>query len=250
MIEWSITARSDRPYVRESFPDRGLDAWLLIDVTRSLDWGTARVLKRTLAVQVAVLSGQLLSGHGNRVGAFLFGPRVHTVVRPAAGRTALMQLITKVERAGADSAAGDTDLGHALTDAGRLIRRPSLLILISDFLTPDGWQKPLSSLGLRHEIVSIWITDPREAEIPDIGVVTFEDPENGSQIMVDTGDARLRSRFQSAAQAQRRRIKDDLVKARSAVAEFSTDDEVVPQLVKFLKQREAQRGRRVAPATA
>ncbi|MDQ6709986.1 MAG: DUF58 domain-containing protein [Candidatus Dormibacteraeota bacterium] len=247
-IEWTITARSDRPYVRESFPDRGLDAWLLVDVTRSLDWGTARVLKRQLAVEVAVLAGQLLSGRGNRVGALLFGPIAHTVVRPAAGRTALMQLITRVEHAGAASASGDTDLGRALTEAGRLIRRPSLLILISDFLTPDGWQKPLSSLGLRHEIISIWIADPRESDIPDIGVVTFEDPENGKQLLVDTSNKRLRARFQEAAATQRRRIKDDLIKARSAVAEFSTGSEVVPQLVQFLKERQAQRGHRTAVA--
>lgn len=250
MIEWTITARSDRPYVRESFPDRGLDAWLLVDVTRSLDWGTARVLKRQLAVQVAVLTSQLLSGRGNRVGALLFGQRVHSVMRPAAGRTAMMQLITRIERAGAATVEGETDLGQALLDAGRLIRRPSLLILISDFMTPDGWQKPLSSLGMRHEVVSIWITDPREAAIPDIGIVTFEDPENGKQVLVDTGNTRLRQRFQAAAETERKRIKDDLVKARTAVAEFSTGDEVVPQLVRFLKQREAQRGRRMAPATA
>jgi uncharacterized protein (DUF58 family) len=250
MIEWSITARSDRTYVRESFPDRGLDAWLLVDVTRSLDWGTARVLKRQLAVEVAVLTGQLLSGRGNRVGALLFGHRVHTVVRPAAGRTALLQHINRIENAGAAPGPGDTDLGQALMDAGRLIRRPSLLILISDFMTPDGWQKPLSSLGFRHEVVSIWITDPRESSIPDIGVVTFEDPESGRQVLVDTTNARLRQRFKAAAETEHQRIKGELVKARTAVAEFSTEGEVVPQLVRFLKQREAQRAHRLAPVTA
>jgi uncharacterized protein (DUF58 family) len=249
LIEWTITARSDRPYVRESFPDRGLDAWLLVDVTRSLDWGTALVLKRQLAVQVAVLAGQLLSGRGNRVGALLFGERVHTVVRPAAGRTALLQLINRVEHAGAAAAAGNTDLGRALTEAGHLIRRPSLILVISDFMTPDGWQRPLTSLGLRHEVVSIWITDPREAEIPDIGVVTFEDPESGNQLLVDTGNARLRARFQAAAETEHRRIKDELIKARTAVGEFSTGTDVVPQLVQFLKQREAQRGHRMARVT-
>ena len=250
LIEWTITARSDRPYVRESFPDRGLDAWLLVDVTRSLDWGTALVLKRQLAVQVAVLAGQLLSGRGNRVGALLFGERVHTVVRPAAGRTALLQLINRVEHAGAAPTAGNTDLGRALTEAGHLIRRPSLILMISDFMTPDGWQRPLTSLGHRHEVVSIWITDPREAEIPDIGVVTFEDPESGTQLLVDTGNARLRARFQAAAETERARIKDELIKARTAVGEFSTGTDVVPQLVQFLKQRGAQRGHRAARVTA
>jgi uncharacterized protein (DUF58 family) len=208
------------------------------------------VLKRQLAVEVAVLTGQLLSGRGNRVGALLFGQRVHTVMRPAAGRTALLQLINRIEHAGAAAGPGDTDLGQALMDVGRLIKRPSLLILISDFMTPDGWQKPLSSLAFRHEVVSIWITDPREKSIPDIGVVTFEDPESGRQLLVDTTNARLRARFQVAAQNEHQRIKDELIKARTSVAEFSTETEVVPQLVRFLKQREAQRGHRMAPVTA
>jgi len=99
-----------------------------------------------------VLAGQLLSGRGNRVGALLFGERVHTVVRPAAGRTALLQLINRVEHAGAAPTAGNTDLGRALTEAGHLIRRPSLILMISDFMTPDGWQRPLTSLGIRHEV--------------------------------------------------------------------------------------------------
>jgi len=117
-----ITARSDRPYVRESLPDRGLDAWLLVDVTRSLDWGTARSLKRQLGLELAVLAGQLLIARGNRVGALLFDQRVKAVIPPAAGRTALLQMIARIERTAAAPASA-TDLGQALTQAGRLIRR-------------------------------------------------------------------------------------------------------------------------------
>jgi uncharacterized protein (DUF58 family) len=259
-IEWNITARSDRPYVRESLPDRGLDAWLLIDVSRSLDWGTARCLKRQLALEFSALVGQLLIGRGNRVGALLFDERVRSITPPSAGRTALLQLIARISRAADGSqlpstsaggqGGGQTDLGRALTEAGRLIRRPSLIVILSDFMTPGGWQQPLSALGLRHEVIAAWITDPREHEIPDVGVVTFEDPESGRQILVDTRSASLRARFQEVANAQRATIRADLVRARTAVAELSTAAEVVPQLVAFIKQREAQRGRRLAPVTA
>src|SRR5439155_22855763 len=117
---------------------------------------------------------------------------------------------------------GATDLGRALTEAGRLVRRPSLFIVLSDFMTPDGWQQPMSSLALRHEVIAAWIRDPREGEIPDIGMVTFEDPENGRQILVDTRSAHLRTRFQEAAQAQHDAIRKDLLRARAAVAELST----------------------------
>jgi uncharacterized protein (DUF58 family) len=263
-IEWNITARSDRPFVRESLPDRGLDAWLLIDVSRSFDWGTARCLKRQLAIEFSAVVGQMLIGRGNRVGALLFDERVRSIIPPAAGRTALLQLIARIERA-TDSTSGDdsqvpspsgggqgggTDLGRALTEAGRLIRRPSLMLILTDFMTPSGWQQPLSALALRHEVIAAWVTDPREHEIPDVGVVTFEDPESGRQILVDTGSVPLRARFQAAANAQRATIRADLLRARTAVADLSTAAEAVPQLVAFIKQREAQRGRRPAPMTA
>ena len=253
-IEWNITARSDRPYVRESLPDRGLDAWLLVDITRSLDWGTARCLKRQLALEFSAVVGQLLIGRGNRVGALLFDDRVRSIIPPSAGRTALLQLIARMERAtdgeqtpsGGGPGGGPTDLGRALAEAGRLIRRPSMMVLISDFMTPGGWQQPLSALAIRHEVVAVWVTDPREGEIPDVGVVTFEDPESGEQILVDTGSAHLRARFQQAAAAQRGTIRADLLRARAAVAEMSTAAELVPQLVAFIKQREAQRSGRLA----
>src|SRR3989440_8987909 len=109
-IEWNVTARSDRPFVRESLPDRGLDAWLLIDVSRSLDWGTARCLKRQLAVEFAATVGRLLVGRGNRVGALLFDERVRAIVPPSSGRTARLQMIARVERASSGPAAGTTDL--------------------------------------------------------------------------------------------------------------------------------------------
>ncbi len=254
-IEWNITARSDRPYVRESLPDRGLDAWLLVDITRSLDWGTARCLKRQLALEFAAVVGQLLIGRGNRVGALLFDDRVRSIIPPSAGRTALLQLIARMERATdgqtpsaveGGQGAGPTDLGRALAEAGRLIRRPSMMVLISDFMTPGGWQQSVSALAIRHEVVAVWITDPREGEIPDVGVVTFEDPESGEQILVDTRSAHLRARFQQAAAAQRGTIRADLLRARAAVAEMSTAAELVPQLVAFIKQREAQRSGRLA----
>ena len=249
-IEWNITARSDRPYVRESLPDRGLDAWLLVDVSRSLDWGTARCLKRQLALEFSAVVGQLLIGRGNRVGALLFDERVRSITPPSAGRTALLQLIARIGRAAESPADGSTDLGRALLEAGRLIRRSSLIVILTDFMTPTGWQQPLSALAMRHEVIAAWITDPREREIPDVGVVTFEDQESGQQILVDTGSAPLRARFEDAAHAQRATIRAELVRARTAVAELSTAEDVVPQLVAFIKQREAQRGRRLAPATA
>ena len=242
-IEWNITARSDRPFVRESLPDRGLDAWLIVDISRSLDWGTARCLKRQLALEFAATAGQLLIGRGNRVGALLFDHRVRAIVPPSSGRTAFLQLIARLERE-AQGQSEPTELGPVLTRAARLLRRPSLVMLITDFLGSAGWHKPLSSLAIRHEVVAVGVSDPREHDIPDVGVVTFEDPETGRQILVDTASPRLRSRFQDAADQQRQTIRAELRRCRVAVAEFSTQSELVPQLVRFIKQREVARTRR------
>src|SRR5947209_17145413 len=129
-IEWNITARSDRPYVRESLPDRGLDAWLLVDITRSLDWGTARCLKRDLGVEFAAVVGQLLIGRGNRVGALLFDDRVRSIIPPSSGRNALLQLIARVERRAQASGERATDLAQALKEAGHLIRRSSVGLVL------------------------------------------------------------------------------------------------------------------------
>jgi uncharacterized protein (DUF58 family) len=239
-IEWNITARSDRPFVRESQPDRGADVWLLIDVSRSLDWGTARVLKRQLAIEFVAAVGQLLVSRGNRVGALLFDNRVRAIVPPSSGRTALLRLVARLERAGAGESE-PTDLARVITEAGRLMRRSSLVMLLTDFMTADGWQQPLSSLALRHEVIAVWLFDPREREIPDVGVVTFEDPESGRQLIVDTRDARLRSRFAEAATQQRETIRVQLQRCRVGVAELGTASELVPQLVRFINQRDAER---------
>jgi uncharacterized protein (DUF58 family) len=244
-IEWNITARSDRPFVRESTPERGLDAWLLVDTSRSLDWGTARCLKRELAVEFAATAGQLLIGRGNRVGALFFDDRVRAIVPPSSGRTALLRLIARLERE-AGVPAEPTDLARAIVEAGRLMRRPSLVMLITDFMSGAGWQQPLSSLAMRHEVIAVWLSDPREREIPDVGVVTFEDPETGRQLSVDTRDQRLRTRFADAAAQQREAIRSELRRCRVAVAELDTAGELVPQLVRFIKQRATERSARHA----
>jgi uncharacterized protein (DUF58 family) len=250
-IDWNLTARSDRTYVRESVPDRGADVWLLVDTSRSLDWGTARCLKRQLVLELAAAAGQLLVRHGNRIGAVLFDQQVQAVARPAAGRTGLLRLIAQIQAAPVGlPVGGPTDLGRVLLEAGRLIRRPSVVIVISDFLVPDGWEQALSSLALRHEVVAAVIADPREREIPDVGMVTFEDPETGRQLLVDTGSKRLRERFRRAAEEQRLTLERKLVGAGAGVAQLSTEQDLVPQLLDFFLRRRAERRGPLGPRPA
>jgi uncharacterized protein (DUF58 family) len=164
------------------------------------------------------------------------------VVRPAAGRAGLLRLIAQIEAAPVSlPVGGPTDLGMVLLEAGRLLRRPSVVIVISDFLVPDGWEQALNALALRHEVVAAVIADPREREIPNVGMVTFEDPETGRQLKVDTGSKRLRERFRQAAEEQRLTLERKLVRAGAAVAPLSTEQDLVPQLLNFFLHRRAER---------
>jgi uncharacterized protein (DUF58 family) len=240
LIDWNLTARSSSTYVRESYPDRGLDVWLVVDTTRSLDWGTARCLKRQTALELVAAAAQLLARHGNRVGALLVDERVHRVIGPVAGRTRLHRLIAQVDLGMVPAGEGHpTDLGRALLEAGRLIRRRSLVLVISDFLAPTQWGVPLRSLSLRHEVIAARIYDPREHDIPDVGVVTFEDPEGGVQVQVDTSSRRLRDRFRRAAEEQQAWIRQEIVGSRAGLVELTTAEELLPQLVQFFQRRRA-----------
>jgi uncharacterized protein (DUF58 family) len=240
-IDWNLSARSDRTFIREAHPDRGLDAWLILDTSRSLDWGTARSLKREAAGELVVAASILLARRGNRVGALIFDQGLQHIIPPSSGRAARSTLIAEATRVRGPGEDGPTDLARALVQARRLIRRPSLLVVVSDFLTPSGWQEPLKILGLRHEVVAAVIGDPRESELPDVGLLRLEDPETKRQIEVDTGDRKLRERFRSAAQEQRRQLLADIRAARTAVFELSTSEDVLVQLLRLFQRVETGR---------
>ncbi|GIW06931.1 MAG: hypothetical protein KatS3mg060_1736 [Dehalococcoidia bacterium] len=241
-IDWNITARTDRPHVRESFVERALDVWLLIDLSASVDWGTARMLKRDQAADFAAVASALLTGRGNRVGVVTFADRIGRVIPPGAGRPHLLHLTAAVDAAPGQMGRAPTDLTGALDHAGRMVRRRSLLIVVSDFLAPSGWQRPLRRLAHRHEVVAVRIADPREGELPDVGLLTVEDPETGRQLLVDTGDRRLRERFRSEAQVQAAALESEIRAAGAELLTLSTDDDLMPALVRFLGTRRIRRG--------
>jgi uncharacterized protein (DUF58 family) len=244
LIDWNLTARSDRVFVKDSFPERALDAWLVLDVSPSMSWGTARCLKGGLVGEVAVAASELLSRSGNRVGMVLFGGAQTSVVPPRAGRNHRLRLLAGL---GPELARGDapqqgaTNLAEALEYVERVARRRALVLLVTDFLTGDGWERPLTRMSLRHEVIAVHVTDPREGAIPDVGIVTFEDPETGRQLTVDTSSRRLRARFEEAAAAQRAEVQERLHRCRVDVLPVSTDAELLPGLARFLARRRALR---------
>jgi uncharacterized protein (DUF58 family) len=241
LIDWTLTARSDRVFVRESHPERGLDAWLIVDTSASLDWGTALVLKREAAIEMASAAASLIARHGSRVGAIVFDTKVRRVLPPVAGRTGRLHLVGGLDADYSSAGGGGaTALAGALRQAVKVIQRPSLVILISDFLAAGSWQAPMTILSHKHEVVAARVVDPTELAIPDLGVVTFEDPETGEQLHVDTSDSRLRARFQLAAAAQSAQISADLRRAHAAEFPITTAQPFLPQLIECLRRRKAE----------
>jgi uncharacterized protein (DUF58 family) len=249
-LDWAAMARTGRPHVRQTYAERALDAWLMIDVSPSVSWGTARRTKRAHTEELTAAITQVLGRHNTRVGAILFAERVVDVLPPATGRHHLLRLLARLRETPRRSEPGQTDLSAALDMARTVIRRPSVVVILSDFLLADGWADQLGKLTTRHEVAALRVTDPREGLLPDVGIVTLEDPETGEQLLVDTADARLRERFTAAAQIQTAHI-DGLLAARGVRRVLaSTDADLLPALLDLLDRRRADARRRAAASGA
>jgi uncharacterized protein (DUF58 family) len=244
-IDWNVTARADGTYVRETRAERALTVWLIVDVSPSLDWGTAACLKRERGAEFVAVAGQLLGGHGNRVGAITFADRPLAIIPPGTGRAHAIRLLARLGEASTPTGNGPTDLAAALDHAGRVIRGPAVVLVISDFLVPDGWEPALRRLTVRHEVVAVRLSDPREGDLPNVGLLTLEDPETGRQLIVDTADRRLRERFRAAAVAQSERLKAALAGCGVEVLSLGTEADLLPRLAAFLDARRQRRGQRV-----
>jgi uncharacterized protein (DUF58 family) len=245
-IDWNLTARSNTPFIREAQADGAIDVWLVVDVSPSVDWGTGLCLKRYRAIELAAVAGQLLARHGNRLGLLLFADRPLGIVPPATGRAHLERVVGRLRMHPRSRSRGPTDLRGALEAVRRLARRPSLIVVTSDFLVPDGWAEALRLLAQRHEVVAARLRDPRESDLPDVGLVTFEDPETGEQLTVNTSSKRLRERFAQAAAAQAERIKTSLTECGVDQVVLGTDEDTLPALAAFLDARRRRRGARWA----
>lgn len=243
-----MTARADKPFVRDAYAERALDVWLLVDLSASIDWGTARCLKRDRAIEMAAVAGTLLGQRGNRVGALLFAERPIELVPPMAGEVQPLRVLARLRGEPRQAAPGRTDLRTALERADRVLKRRSFLVVVSDFLVTDGWQVALRTLAARHEVVAVRLRDPREGELPDVGLVTLEDPETDAQMIVDTHDRRLRERFRRAAEVQAGGIGADLTACGVDTLVVGTDEELLPVLSRFLLARRRRGVRRVAGA--
>ena len=198
-IDWNVTARMNQPYVRQYTEDREVMAWFLLDLSPSMAFGALERRKESVLVDFVGLLALLLTRNGNRVGAVLYDNDVEFLIPPRVGRHQVLRLIKEINRQQSSPGGTMTDLAKLLESSFNRIKRRSLIFLISDFICLPGWDKAMDRLNMKHDLLAVRLWDPREADLPDVGVVLVEDSETGVQLSVDTSDRGFRQRFHEAA---------------------------------------------------
>jgi uncharacterized protein (DUF58 family) len=242
-IDWNVTARMNTPYVRQYHEDREITAWFLLDMSPSVDFGTKDNEKRTMLIEFVSVLARLLTRHGNRVGAMMYGSSIQHTVPARSGKLQVLRMINDMLRQPRLAQTSRTDLGSFFAGALHAIKRRSLVFVISDFISEPGWERPLSMLSRKHEVLAIRLSDPREINLPDVGMVVMEDAETGEQMFVDTHDPKFRRRFMDAVQKREEELQAAFKRTGVDVLSLSTQDDLVRAIVGFAKQRQQVRAK-------
>ncbi|HET7265133.1 MAG TPA: DUF58 domain-containing protein [bacterium] len=241
-IDWNVTARMNQLFVRQYREEKELTAWLLVDLSPSMQFGTVRRFKRDLAVEFAGVAAYIITRHGDKVGGLVFPTQAGvSFIPPRAGRQHALRVVRDLASIPTIAGGGQTDLGAVLRQLGRLAKRRSLVFLISDFHSPAGWEQPLAELGRRHEIIAVRIEDPRERELPDVGGVYLHDPETGQQLWIDTSDRRVRQAHRALVAERDARLAEILQRTRVDLLTLSTGAGLVDDLLRFITLRRRRR---------
>ncbi|HMK98348.1 MAG TPA: DUF58 domain-containing protein [Acidimicrobiales bacterium] len=232
-IDWNVTARMDEVFVRDFMEDRELTAWLLLDRSRSMQFGAVARSKERVMCELTATLAQLLVRGGNRVGAIVYDGQLLWALPPRQGRDQVLVLVREVLRPVKGGTV--TDLGRLFSTAARVVRRRSLIVVISDFISEPGWEKPLLRLTQRHEVVAVRLVDPREYELPDAGLLFVEDAETGDQLLVDSSDPVFRQRLLAAAAEQDEDIRHAVARAKADLHVVSTEDDLLTAFVQMAR---------------
>ena len=237
-IDWKVTARMRRPYVKRFVEERELAVLLVIDVSASNEFGTRRALKRDLVAEVASLLAMAAMRAGDPVGMLLFSDRIERYVRPARGRNRNLRLLHDLITVQPEGKG--TDLELALLTAARMLTSRSLVFVISDFLGGDDLASPLLSLSSRHDVVALAVDDPAERTLPESGWVEIVDPETGGHAVVDLGDAAVRERLATGSEVWERELESLCARCHVDLMRLHTNVPYESRLAGFF----AARGRR------
>lgn len=236
-IDWNVTARLQEPYIRQTIAERELQAWLVVDQSSRMYFGTANTEKNTLALAAAAAVGFLTGRDGNLLGAVMVsGDQTRTV--PAKGsRKHLLRILHDIAEHPRPERSGVTDLSLATARVATLARRRGLVAVISDFQVRPGWEHELSIAAKRHDLLAVQVSDPRDFTLPDIGVVSLSDPATGQIREINTSRSATREAFAQAATDRQERIEAVFRQARIDHLHLSTDRPWLNDLVNFVVTR-------------
>lgn len=245
-MDWAVTARTTVPHVRDTMADRELEVWGLLDITPSMNFGTAGITKRDLGIAAIATIGFLSQRMGDRFGGMIMRPDGITRLPARSGRTALYGLLRRMLDAPfvPDHAGGTIDLPEGIEQLARTQRRRGMRVVVSDFLTPGDheldpnipppWERPLRRLAVRNQVLAIEVVDKFELEFPNVGEILIRDPETDFERYVNTGDQAARKRMDAASSAQRERIRIALRRAGVGHIQLRTDRDWVADIARFV----------------
>jgi uncharacterized protein (DUF58 family) len=234
-IDWNVTARMGHPFVKKFVEERELTVVLMVDVSASSRFGTVRQLKSRIAAEICSLLAFSAVRNNDKAGLVLFTDRIEKFVPPRKGLRHVLRVVREVLYFKPQGRG--TDIAGALEYVSRVLTRRAVVFLISDFYAPD-FRKTLRLTNKRHDVVAITITDPREREMPAVGIVTLDDPETGASASVDTSDTRFRRMYESAAASRARERAEVFRSAKVDSIELSTAQPYAQSLITFFRKRQ------------
>ena len=247
-IDWNVTARMQTPYVREHHEDREITAWFLLDLSPSMDLGSGERRKRDAAIEFTAALARILTRRGNRVGALIYSGDLDGVIPASGGRRHVLRLLHALSSRPERTTAQPTDLSAFLRAGFNILKRRSLVFVVSDFISKPGWDQPLSLLARRHELLAVRLVDPIERDLPDLGLFTLQDAETGERLFVDSHDKAFRRRFAQLVDAREAELREAFGRAGVDVLELAPDDDLVDALMRFAQLRRRRASGRGGPA--
>ena len=242
-IDWNVTARMASPYVRRYREERELTVMLMVDASASADFGTRGRFKRELAAELAAVLSIAATSNNDRVGLLMFTDRVERIVPPRKGRRHVLRIVRDL--LAFEPSGKGTDIETALDAANLILKRRSIVFLISDFIAPpESYRRSLSAAARRHDLVAFDLQDPAEREIPKIGIVALEDAETGELVWADTDDDEWRRSFQTESAARDGEKVAALTSLGVDRIALETGREYVAALNDFFRRRANKRRRR------
>ena len=234
-IDWNVTARLGRPYIKRFIEEWELTVILMADASASKSFGTVNQMKGEIAAEICALLAFAAIQNNDRVGLLMFTDQIEKFIPPKKGRTHILRVIREVLYTRPEHTG--TDLAQALEYLNRLLTRRCIVFIISDFLDSD-YVKPLRVASKRHDVVAVTVTDPRELDLPGVGLIELEDAESGEEVLVDTGDAEWRRQYAEYNEAIRKDRDQQFRVTGVDAIHVRTDQPYIDPLLQFFKLRE------------